>query len=58
VTFARTGKVRYIHNNPVKAGLVASPKDYLYSSALDYEGEKGLLKGVEVLDQMYDWKRI
>jgi REP element-mobilizing transposase RayT len=49
-------KVRYIHNNPVEAGLVIYPKDYLYSSAMDYAGEKGLLKGVEVLDQMYDWK--
>jgi REP element-mobilizing transposase RayT len=51
-------KIRYIHNNPVEAGLVAYPKDYLYSSAMDYAGEKGLLKGIEVLDQMYDWKRI
>ena len=29
-------KVNYIHNNPVEAGLVLSPEDYLYSSAVNY----------------------
>lgn len=29
-------KVDYIHNNPVKAGLVATPPDWIYSSAADY----------------------
>jgi len=29
---------RYIHNNPVKAGLVDSPELWLYSSAPDYAG--------------------
>jgi len=28
----------YIHNNPVKQGIVLSPEDYLYSSALNYAG--------------------
>ena len=42
-------KVNYIHNNPVKAGLVSKPEDYLYSSALDYCGMKGLLGGVVIL---------
>lgn len=28
----------YIHNNPVKAGWVLSPEDYLYSSAINYAG--------------------
>ena len=27
--------------NPVEAGLVARPEDYLYSSAIDYSGGKG-----------------
>jgi len=36
-------KIDYIHNNPVKAGLVWKPEDYRYSSAIDYCGEKGLL---------------
>ena len=36
-------KLNYIHNNPVKAEIVDNPEDYLYSSARDYAGEKGLL---------------
>ena len=31
-------KLDYIHNNPVTAGFVTSPEDYLYSSAKDYYG--------------------
>ena len=31
-------KVDYIHNNPVKAGLVLAPEDWTYSSAADYLG--------------------
>lgn len=42
-------KINYIHNNPVKAGLVANPEDYLYSSARDYNGEKGLIEGIEII---------
>jgi REP element-mobilizing transposase RayT len=29
-------KIEYIHNNPVKAGIVENPEDYLYSSARNY----------------------
>ena len=29
--------------NPVDEGLVFRPVDYVYSSARDYSGEKGLL---------------
>ena len=36
-------KMNYIHNNPVTAEIVASPEEYLYSSARDYAGEKGLV---------------
>ena len=36
-------KVDYIHNNPVVEGIVESPEEYLYSSARDYAGEKGLV---------------
>lgn len=39
-------KINYIHQNPVKAGLVFNAEDYLYSSAKDYAGEKGLLDNV------------
>ncbi|KAA3437606.1 REP-associated tyrosine transposase [Rufibacter hautae] len=37
-------KLDYIHNNPVEAGFVREPQDYLYSSAIDYTGSKGLVK--------------
>ncbi len=36
-------KLNYLHNNPVKAGFVENPEDYVYSSAKDYAGEKSLL---------------
>jgi hypothetical protein len=37
-------KLAYIHNNPVKAGIVDDPWEYRYSSARDYmNNQKGLL---------------
>jgi REP element-mobilizing transposase RayT len=42
-------KINYIHQNPVEAGLVYRAEDYLYSSAIDYAGEKGILDGVIVV---------
>ncbi|MDP4264019.1 MAG: transposase [Bacteroidota bacterium] len=38
-------KINYIHNNPVEAGIVDKPEEYLYSSARDYYYQKkcGLL---------------
>jgi REP element-mobilizing transposase RayT len=42
-------KINYIHQNPVEAGLVSKADDYLYSSAADYAGEKGMLKDIVVL---------
>ncbi|WP_240543595.1 transposase [Spirosoma foliorum] len=36
-------KLAYIHNNPVEAGFVDEPEDYLYSSARNYAGRKGLI---------------
>jgi hypothetical protein len=29
-------KIKYIHNNPVEAGIVMKPKDFKYSSARNY----------------------
>ncbi len=43
-------KINYIHNNPVEEGLVYRPEDYVYSSAGDYSGEKGLLNDVIVVN--------
>lgn len=37
-------KLDYIHDNPVRAGIVEKPEDYLYSSARNYAGLPGLLK--------------
>lgn len=36
-------KIDYIHQNPVEAGFVENAYDYLYSSARDYGGHKGLV---------------
>ncbi|MCR8558736.1 transposase [Mucilaginibacter sp. BJC16-A38] len=42
-------KLDYIHNNPVTAGWVDEPEHYLYSSARDYSGEKGLIDNLTLL---------
>jgi|SRR6478735_7421071 len=36
-------KLNYIHQNPVRAGIVKNPEDYIYSSALNYAGKGGIL---------------
>ena len=41
-------KIDYVHNNPVKAGLVYKAEDYVYSSATDYADLKGLIDNVVV----------
>jgi REP element-mobilizing transposase RayT len=45
-------KLDYIHNNPVEAGFVEKPEDYLYSSARDYHGLPGLFEGVILVDPL------
>lgn len=42
-------KIDYVHNNPVEIGLVFRAEDYLYSSAADYAGGKGILDNVIVV---------
>ncbi len=37
-------RLDYIHDNPVRAGWVEQPEDYLYSSAIDYTDGNGLLE--------------
>ena len=37
-------KLEYIHQNPVKAGIVEEAEHYIYSSAVNYSGKKGLIK--------------
>jgi len=36
-------KLTYLHNNPVQDGMVFQPEQYVYSSAIDYAGQRGLL---------------
>jgi hypothetical protein len=36
-------KIDYIHFNPVRAGIVSSPQDYIYSSASNYVNGKGII---------------
>jgi REP element-mobilizing transposase RayT len=43
-------KIDYVHQNPVESGLVYKAEDYIYSSARDYAGEKGLLDGIMVFE--------
>jgi REP element-mobilizing transposase RayT len=42
-------KIQYIHENPVRAGIVEKPEDYIYSSAKNYANGTGLVN-VEVLN--------
>ena len=37
-------RINYTHENPVKTMIVANPHDYLFSSAVDYSGGKGLVE--------------
>jgi len=43
-------KLNYIHNNPVKAGIVDNPCDYKYSSARNYAGRDDCVLNVTFLD--------
>ena len=51
-------KLDYIHNNPVKAEIVALPEEYLYSSAKNYLNEKGLLDVIKVDTSFNDFYEI
>jgi putative transposase len=37
-------RLNYIHENPVRQGIVENSEEYLYSSARDYSGYKGLVR--------------
>ena len=42
--FIKNQRLNYLHENPVRAGLVWEPWHYKYSSAIDYyTNEKGLI---------------
>jgi len=40
-----------LYQNPVVAGIVEKPEDYLYSSARNYYGMKGLIE-IDLLDPL------
>jgi len=44
-------KINYIHQNPVRAGIVKNPEDYIYSSAINYltENKQGIIE-IDLLD--------
>ncbi|OHX66422.1 transposase [Flammeovirga pacifica] len=42
-------RLGYIHDNPIKAGVVQDAKDYLYCSASNYHGVKYNLLEVEMI---------
>ncbi len=46
-------KLDYIHENPVRAGIVKEPQDYLYSSATNYAEEHGVLD-VVIVDRSWN----
>ncbi len=37
-------RLDYIHNNPIEAGFVDQPADWVFSSARDYEDQKGIIE--------------
>ena len=41
-------KVNYIHNNPVKRGLVRNPEDWVYSSATNFSGINSIFNVDEI----------
>jgi putative transposase len=45
-------KLEYIHNNPVKAGLVDNPMEWIYSSAVDWTTNR---EGMLVIDKSFKW---
>lgn len=40
--------LNYVHNNPVVAGIVEKPEDYLYSSARDYHDLPGKIDVIKI----------
>ena len=41
-------KVDYIHNNPVRGKIVYNAEKYIYSSAMDYASNKGLIEIIPI----------
>ena len=50
--FARQ-KLDYLHNNPVRAGIVRKPEEYIYSGASNYAEMESVMK-ISIMD--VKWK--
>jgi len=50
--------MNYIHDNPVRYGIAEKPEDYLYSSARNYAGLKGLIIGRQLCRTNFKLVRI
>jgi len=48
-------KIDYIHNNPVRAGIVLRPEDYVYSSASNYADMESV---IDVIMLDFRWKTV
>ena len=48
-------KINYIHNNPVRAGIVEKPEDYLYSSARNYADLESV---IDIIKVDFNWKTV
>ncbi|HEX8549254.1 MAG TPA: hypothetical protein VF691_20000 [Cytophagaceae bacterium] len=47
-----SSEAAYIHDNPVRNGIVTNAEDYLYSSACHYKGKQRFVQ-VEIISSMY-----
>lgn len=50
--------IRYIHNNPVKAGIVSKPGEYKYSSYNEYARHEGICNAKLISIMHLTWKDI
>lgn len=48
-------KITYIHNNPVRAGIVEKQEDYLYSSARNYVDLESV---ISIIKANFRWKTV
>lgn len=51
------GVIRYIHNNPVKANIVAKPEKYNWSSMSEYIGDKAdivHINGIQLIQKSFE----
>lgn len=49
-------KINYIHNNPVEAGLVKDPCDWIYSSASNYQEMESIIEIERINQKLITYK--